>query len=81
MFKKVHHIAIAVYDLEKKIQLLKTIYGVMVDRKIVITDRKMNTALIKIGEIWLEYLAPISGDSPLNAFLEKKGEDFHHIAY
>lgn len=81
MFKKVHHIAFAVYDLEKIIQLLKTIYGVMVDRKIVITDRKMNAALIKIGEIWLEYLAPISGDSPLNVFLEKKGEGFHHIAY
>ena len=53
----------------------------MVNRKIVITDRKMNAALFKIGEIWLEYLAHISDDSPLKAFLEKKGEGFHHIAY
>lgn len=81
MFKKVHHIAFAVYDLEKSIQLLKAMYGLTVDREIVIADRKMKAALFKIGEIWLECLAPISDDSPLNVFLEKKGEGFHHIAY
>jgi len=81
MFKKVHHIAFAVYDLEKSIHLLKTIYGLTVDREIVITDRKMKAVLFKIGEIWLECLAPISDDSPLNVFLKNKGEGFHHIAY
>lgn len=81
MFKKVHHIAFAVYDLEKSIHLLKTIYGLTVDREIVITDRKMKAVLFKIGEIWLECLAPISDDSPLNIFLKNKGEGFHHIAY
>jgi len=81
MFKKVHHIAFAVYDLEKSIHLLKTMYALTVDREIVITDRKMKAVLFKIGEIWLEYLAPISDDSPLNVFLKNKGEGFHHIAY
>ena len=81
MFKKVHHIAFAVYDLEKSIHLLKTMYGLTVDREIVITDRKMKAVLFKIGEIWLECLAPISDDSPLNVFLKNKGEGFHHIAY
>lgn len=81
MFKKVHHIAFAVYDLEKSIHLLKTMYGLTVDRQIVITDRKMKAVLFKMGEIWLEYLAPISDDSPLNVFLKNKGEGFYHIAY
>ncbi len=76
MFKKVHHIAFAVYDLEKSIHLLKTMYGLTVDREIVITDRKMKAVLFKIGEIWLECLAPISDDSPLNVFLKNKGEGF-----
>lgn len=81
MFKKVHHIAFAFYNLEKSIELLKVMYGATVDRKIVIADRKMKAALFKIGEIWLECLAPLSDDSPLNVFLKKKGEGFHHIAY
>jgi len=81
MFKKVHHIAFAVYDLEKSIHLLKTMYGLTADRQIVINDRKMKAVLFKMGEIWLEYLAPISDDSPLNVFLKNKGEGFHHIAY
>jgi len=81
MFKKVHHIAFAVYDLKKNIHLLKTMYGLTVDREIVIADRKMKAVLFKIGGIWLECLAPISDDSPLNVFLKDKGEGFHHIAY
>lgn len=81
MFKKVHHIAFAVYDLEKSIHLLKTMYGLTADRQIVINDRKMKAVLFKMGEIWLECLAPISDDSPLNVFLKDKGEGFHHIAY
>jgi len=81
MFKKVHHIAFAVYDLKKTMKTLKEIYGVMPYRKILLKNRKMKVALFKIGETWLEYLAPISDDSPLNDFLKKKGEGFHHIAY
>jgi len=81
MFKKIHHIAFAVHDLEKSVHLLKTMYGLKVDREIEITDRKMKAVLFKIGEIWLECLAPISDDSPLNVFLKNKGEGFHHIAY
>jgi len=81
MFKKVHHIAFAVYDLKKSIHLLKTMYGLTVDREIVIADRKMKAVLFKIGGIWLECLAPISDGSPLNVFLKGRGEGFHHIAY
>jgi len=81
MFKKVHHIAFAVYDLKKTIKVLKELFGVVPFRKISLKNRKMKVALFKIGDSWVEYLAPISDDSPLNIYLEKKGEGFHHIAY
>ena len=81
MLKKVHHIAFAVYDLEKIMKVLKEMYGAIPYRTIFLKNRKMKAVLFKIGETWLEYLAPISNDSPLNVFLKKKGEGFHHIAY
>ena len=30
---------------------------------------------------WIEYLSPLSEESPFLDFLQNKGEGFHHIAY
>jgi len=80
MLHKIHHIAFAVYDLEKTIEDFK-IYGLKPSKEIIIKNREMKAVLFKVGETWLEYLAPISKNSPLSDFLQKKGEGFHHIAY
>jgi methylmalonyl-CoA/ethylmalonyl-CoA epimerase len=80
MLHKIHHIAFAVYDLEKTIENFK-IYGLNPSKKIIIKNREMKAILFKVGVTWLEYLAPISKKSPLSDFLQKKGEGFHHIAY
>jgi methylmalonyl-CoA/ethylmalonyl-CoA epimerase len=81
MFKQVHHIGFAVYDLEKVIDLMKKVYNVEPERRIVMSDRQMEAILFKTGETYLEYLAPLSEESTLTAYLEEKGEGFHHIAY
>jgi len=80
LLNKIHHIAFAVYDLEKTIEYFR-IYGIEPSKKKVIKDRKMEATLFKVGSIWLEYLSPISKGSPLTDFLQKKGEGFHHIAF
>jgi methylmalonyl-CoA/ethylmalonyl-CoA epimerase len=80
MLHKIHHIAFAVYDLEKTIEDFK-IYGLKPSKEIIIKDREMKAVLFKVGETWLEYLAPISEKSALFNFLQKKREGFHHIAY
>jgi methylmalonyl-CoA/ethylmalonyl-CoA epimerase len=81
MFKQVHHIGFAVYDLEKVIDLMKKVYNVEPERRIVMSDRQMEAILFKTGETYLEYLAPLSEESTLTAYLQEKGEGFHHIAY
>ncbi|MBA7573042.1 hypothetical protein ES708_14831 [subsurface metagenome] len=80
MLNKIHHIAFAVYDLKKTIEDLK-VYGISPLKKVMIRDRKMEAALFKVGQTWLEYLTPVSEDSPLTIFLQEQGEGFHHIAY
>lgn len=81
MFKQVHHLGFAVYDLQKVIDLMKNFYNIEVDRRINIVDRQMEAVMFKVGETYLEYLAPLSEESQLFAHLQKKGEGFHHIAY
>ena len=44
-------------------------------------EQKVKVAILQVGEVRIELLQPISGDSPIAKFLEKKGEGIHHIAY
>ncbi len=81
MFKQVHHLGFAVHDLEKVIKLMKDAYNIEPDRRITISDRQMDAVMFKAGETFLEYLAPLSEESPLCKHLKTKGEGFHHIAY
>ena len=81
MFKQVHHLGFAIYNLEKVIGLMDEVYGLECSKRITITDRKMEAVLFKTGETWLEYLSPLSSKSPLNKHLQENGEEFHHIAY
>jgi methylmalonyl-CoA/ethylmalonyl-CoA epimerase len=38
-------------------------------------------ALLTIGESEIELLQPLSPDSPVGKFLERKGEGLHHICF
>ncbi|HNW68594.1 MAG TPA: methylmalonyl-CoA epimerase, partial [Bacteroidales bacterium] len=39
------------------------------------------TAFFKVGQTKIELLEATSDDSPIAAFIEKKGEGIHHIAF
>ncbi|MGI6697047.1 MAG: hypothetical protein GX918_03140 [Clostridiales bacterium] len=80
MLKQFHHIGFAVRDLDRIISLMENTYGLKACRRINIKDRQMEAVLYRIGDAYLEYLAPTSEDSPLHGFINKKGEGFHHIA-
>ena len=80
MIKELHHIGFAVRDLDTIIGLMETNYGMKVYRRIEITDRQMEAVLFKMGDAYLEYLAPTSENSPLNSFISNSGEGYHHIA-
>jgi len=81
MFKQIHHIAFAVYNLDMLIDLMKNVYDMKPESRIEIGGRQMEAVLFKTGESYLEYLAPLSDESPLYEYLQKNGEGFHHIAY
>jgi methylmalonyl-CoA/ethylmalonyl-CoA epimerase len=37
--------------------------------------------MFRVGEVKIELLEPVSEESPIAKFLEKKGDGIHHIAY
>lgn len=81
MVKKVDHIGIAVKSIESQIYYYKNILGLGEPKIEIVEDQNVKTAMFQAGEVRIELLEPISSDSPISKFLEKRGEGIHHIAY
>jgi methylmalonyl-CoA/ethylmalonyl-CoA epimerase len=80
VIKKVHHIGIAVKDLQASVALFERLFGI----KAHVTPapcQKVTEAVFKIGDgVEIDLLEPMGPDSSVAGFLEKRGEGLHHIA-
>jgi methylmalonyl-CoA/ethylmalonyl-CoA epimerase len=80
MIKKIDHIAIAVKNLEEEIARYRDVLGLEFLGTEVVPEQKVTVAFFKVGEVFIELLEPLTADSPVSAFIEKKGGGLHHIA-
>lgn len=80
MIKKIDHIAIAVKNLAEEIIRYRDILGLEFLGTEVVAEQKVTVAFFKINDVFIELLEPLSTDSPISAFLEKKGGGLHHLA-
>ncbi|MEH7222888.1 methylmalonyl-CoA epimerase [Bacillus sp. JJ1566] len=80
MIKKIDHIGIAVSSIENSLPFYTNILNLQVEGIEEVESEKVRVAFIKIGESKLELLEPLSADSPIAKFIEKRGEGIHHIA-
>lgn len=81
MIQKINHIGIAVKSLDAHIPFYRDVLGLEFIGIEEVADQKVRTAMFKVGEVQIELLEPLSGESPVARFMEKKGEGMHHIAY
>ena len=76
---KLDHIGIAVRSIEAA-----TIYkalGLATDHIEDVQTQKVKTAFLSVGDANIELLEPLSADSPVAKFIEKRGEGIHHICF
>jgi len=81
MIKKIDHLGIAVRSINEARKFYEDVLGLVCEKEEVVASQKVKTAFFTVGDIHIELLEPISDDSPIAVFLEKRGEGFHHIAY
>lgn len=81
MIEKIHHIGIAVHDLEQSLKFYRDVLGLHVHARDTVQDQGVTAALLTIGQSEIELLQPLSSDSPVGKFLERKGEGLHHICF
>lgn len=78
---KIEHLGIAVADLQKSIPLFEQLLNTPCYKTEVVESEGVSTAFFQLGESKIELLEATRPDSPINKYIEKKGEGIHHIAF
>lgn len=76
---KLDHIGIAVKSLAAA--KIYEALGLTVDHVENVETQGVRTAFIEVGDANLELLEPLSSDSPVAKFIDKRGEGIHHICF
>ncbi len=78
--KKIEHIGIAVKSIDEVLPFYVESLKLELKGIEEVPTQKVRVAFLTIGEAKLELLEPISEESPIAQFIEKKGEGIHHVA-
>lgn len=81
MIEKIHHVGIAVHELDRALEFYRDTLGLHVHAQDTVQDQGVRAALLTIGESEIELLEPLSPESPIAKFLQRKGEGLHHICF
>jgi len=78
MIGKIDHVGIAVRSIAEARGLYEAM-GLHVEAIEEVPHEGVRVALIPCGESRIELLEPMSGESPIAKFLEKRGPGIHHL--
>ena len=79
MNPSIHHIAIAVHDLEAALAFYRDALGLAVTERREVPGEGVEIAFLPAGEGELELLQPLNEASSVAQFLERRGEGLHHV--
>ncbi len=81
MVKRVNHIGIAVRSIAERRAFYEQVLGARFEGIEEVPDQKVRVAFFLVGEVRIELIEPAAPDSLLAAYLQKRGEGLHHIAF
>ncbi|MAG33084.1 MAG: methylmalonyl-CoA epimerase [Deltaproteobacteria bacterium] len=79
MLKGIDHVAIAVHSLDDTVPLWSDRFGFELSGYETVEDQKVRVAILTCGPYRIELMEPTSEDSPISAFLQKRGPGLHHV--
>jgi methylmalonyl-CoA/ethylmalonyl-CoA epimerase len=81
MLTRIHHVGIAVTDLDESIRLYRSALGAELVHRQVNEKEGLEAAFLRTGEGEIELMTPTRQESPVGKFLAKRGPGLHHVAY
>jgi methylmalonyl-CoA/ethylmalonyl-CoA epimerase len=77
---KVDHIGIATREIAEALTIWRDALGLEVESTEEVSEQGVRVAMLPIGESHIELLEPLTEDSPVGKFLQKRGPGIHHVA-
>jgi methylmalonyl-CoA/ethylmalonyl-CoA epimerase len=77
----VHHVGIAVADLDASIEQYAALFGAAVEHRQTVEVQGVEAASLRVGGSRIELLRPLGSDTPVGKFLAKRGPGLHHVAF
>jgi methylmalonyl-CoA/ethylmalonyl-CoA epimerase len=78
---RIDHIGVATDDLEEAVALYEGTLGMPVSHRETVESQGVEAVLLDVGEGHVELLSPLSPETPVGRYLEKRGPGLHHVAY
>ncbi len=77
----IEHIGIAVKSIAEARKYYEQVLGLTCYAIEEVPDQKVRTAFFRVGETKIELLESTDPSGPIGAFIAKRGEGIHHIAF
>jgi methylmalonyl-CoA epimerase len=77
----IHHLGVAVEDLDAALSTYERLFGAEVEHRATVPAQGVEAASVLVGEGRVELLEPLEDDTPVGRFLSKRGPGMHHVAY
>ncbi len=81
LLTELDHVGIAVDDLDAAVAYYADTFGAAVTHRERIDSDGVEEALLKVADSYIQLLTPTRDDSPVAAFLHKRGPGIHHVGY
>ena len=78
---RIHHIGVAVADLDESIRLYSTGLGAQLVHRATNEKEGLEAAFLRVGDGEIELMSALREDSPVGKFVAKRGPGLHHVAY
>jgi methylmalonyl-CoA/ethylmalonyl-CoA epimerase len=79
--KALNHVGIAVRSIDEQKSYYENQLGARFEHIEEVPSQKIRVAFFKVGDVLLELVEPTDPSSPVHAFIEKRGEGLHHLAF
>ena len=76
----IDHVGIAVKDIEAALEFFRQVFGTPPAQVEELADQGVRATLIQVGQTRLELLEPLTPESAVGRFIERRGEGLHHLA-
>ena len=77
----IHHLGVAVEDLDEAVATYQRLFGATVEHRSSVPEQGVDAVSVLVGGDRIELLAATGEDTPVGRFIASRGPGMHHVAY